>query len=164
MTHRLQIKKLLYYYYNTLIGDLVRVSQLAPVWTIVADFLKHRILLLLDYFWLQQNYYKERYGMLWLTHHARAFLQAGVTQVMLPVDKRHDVHSKSNMEVMLSGKISEDLCVEFIPLSSNPLWLASEGKWLNEVGHKWTTREWSNSEHSGRLDEERPFIRITINV
>ena len=60
-----------------------------------------KIIVLLDYFWLQKDYYIHCYGTSWLTQHAPMFLNVGASQVILPIDRRYESGVLSNMESML---------------------------------------------------------------
>ena len=85
-----------------------------------------RILIYLDYFWLQANYYRYRYGMCWLSSTADILLRAGADEVILPYDGGwSNAPSGSNMEQMLNGELNKDCTIDFIQLQDSLLWMAS---------------------------------------
>ena len=45
---------------------------------------KQRVIVILDYFWLERGYFKARYGLDWIEYKVPLLLAAGVSQVILP--------------------------------------------------------------------------------
>ena len=130
---------------------------------LIANNESRKIIVLLDYFWLQKDYYENCYGTLWLTQHAQTFLNAGATEVILPVDRRYEPSVPSNMETMV-GKWQQTcgnkVSAVFIAREDNPLWVASNGEWLEE--HQFNGMPWSNQLMvSQYLNEDKPFLKIT---
>ena len=80
----------------------------------------NKVILVLDHSWLECNYYKERYGMNWLTKKASILLNYGASQLFLPRDKYGEI------EEMLAGKHSHDICIRTeVQDLENPLFVAT---------------------------------------
>lgn len=63
-------------------------------WELVLEFVQMwcssnsgSLVAFLDYFWLEANYFKNRYGSDWYSYKAESLLQAGVSKVFLPHSK-----------------------------------------------------------------------------
>ena len=126
--------------------------------TLVASFMPTKITVLLDYFWLEKNYYKSNYGMFWLKHHAHALFMAGADEIMLPWDCRHEVNVPSNMDEMVSDADSR-LVVQPIQPESNWLWVATEA--VSNINLSWDETPWAHERMTVRLNDKTPFLKIT---
>ena len=121
-----------------------------------------KILVVLDYFWLQGSYYATNYGLLWLSRHAVRLSEAGA-EILLPWDKRREVGNpeSSDMEQMLLA-VPAGLSVTFVKGEANPLWVASDPDWICDPAYKWK-RPFTNPMMMDRLNEDNPFVRIAPN-
>ena len=107
---------------NHVCADFKEVRGLTSVGArIVAETAKgNMVIAVLDHSWLECNYYKERYGMNWLSKKASILLNYGVSQVFLPRDKHGEI------EKMLAGKHSDDIRVRTtVRDQENPLFVAA---------------------------------------
>ena len=103
---------------------------------IIVGFLPKSILVLLDYFWLEKDYYKNAYGMKWLeTVGVQAMLLAGCDEVVLPWDKRHSGGEPSNMDEMLEKRTD----FSFVVSSVNPTFYGRVRGW-SSPRKSWATR------------------------
>lgn len=119
------------------------------------------VLVLLDYYWLQQHYYQKRYGMDWLQSGAWELLTAGATEVLLPYDCGWGNSSLTpDMSTMLSGSVHEDTTVELKPHACNPLWVASA-----DPGIRTFLEQSDNGDNDFQtrkyLHPSTPFVSIT---
>ena len=64
-----------------------------------------RITVLLDYFWLANDYYFEKYGMGWLETYCHICLSAGANKVILPRD--NGIQNSRNMEKCWQGGMAK---------------------------------------------------------
>jgi hypothetical protein len=116
-----------------------RVVQLVREHRLVAD----EVVVIMDYFFLLDSYWSERYNLDWLTYKVPALLAAGATRVILPRTK-----------AML---IMESQATLFgVPVAEwdNPLWVATEKSGvLGERGE--------NATHINRLLESAPFMEYS---
>ena len=135
--------------YNDAIAKLVNAKFHLNIFTIIDAYLQKEptIVVVLDYFWLEKDYYKTRYGMLWMSTHVNILLQAGATEVILPFDKRYEPNVPSNMEIMLKEYKQHqfkqsNVSISLIESNANPLWVSSDLEWLHQFQFDapWTTR------------------------
>ena len=110
-----------------------------------------RILVLLDYFWLERNYYRSNYGRDWLHNNGKVeqLLRAGADEVLLPHDKG------SEMENML---LATRLDWRYLPKEDHPLWVATERCRDAMEGRG------SHETQLGYLHPEHPFIVVSIDT
>lgn len=128
----------------------------------------NNISIILDYFWLEKNYYLERYGMMWLRTIAPALLGVGATEVLLPIDGGLRNRDGGNMKAMLSGEISPNITIKQINLSAVPLWMASNetnvNKFLNSIGrdNKNQTKDYLTTDT--QQFNANAYLRITLKI
>lgn len=129
------------------------------------------VTMVLDYFWLQTNYYYERYGMNWLTRSRRVklgecykMLDRGVDQIFLPVDGGEHNRSGENMLEMLekfneASDSTKLVNLERVELDDNPLYVASN----NISDEEYHEADRSSNKDAVRfyLPTSEPFVRIT---
>jgi hypothetical protein len=86
-----------------------------------------KILVILDYYFLQGRYYRERYGLDWLEGGAHRLLLAGADEMVLPFDNGWG-HLKigSDMADMLAGVQHPGTQIKFTSLEENLLWVATD--------------------------------------
>jgi hypothetical protein len=122
-----------------------------------------QIIVALDYYWLPIHYLGDRYGKLWLESGVSRLLKAGADSVFLPYDDGalHESRGESDMEKMLTGKRHPDVQCNSVPLSSNPLWVASSEQEIRDFlatypggDNAETTRKW--------LSPTSPFVHCSL--
>ena len=109
-----------------------------------SDKTYEKVVIYLDYWWLENNYYEERYSKNWLMgkhpfnrHAPRSvrfglaskFLNGGVSELVLPIDagERNQKMSMDNMlDEWVKSKDKDQLNVQRIPMTSHPLWVVTE--------------------------------------
>ena len=78
--------------------------------------------IILDYFWLQRNYYKARYGTNWLSEKLALLLQQpSWIAMILPVDVGPDGHALRMLSNFESSTLRGNVKVERISAQENPL-------------------------------------------
>jgi hypothetical protein len=103
-----------------------------------------RLHAVLDYFWLETNYYQTRYGGHWVTANKNegqfqgskvwALIEMGFNEVSLPYDGGTRNESNSHMkEVLGSLNTLQRYNYRCIPAKREPLWLATESEYANEI-------------------------------
>ena len=102
------------------------------------------VVVVLDYFWCANNYYKEQYGTGWLTGWVADILATGVWEVILPY----------NIEVTKMEREPGALQGVRLIRQSNPLWQAT-------LGTRMISEEHHNSKMVG-VDKALPFISFKI--
>jgi hypothetical protein len=124
-----------------------------------------RIIVFLDYYWLQAHYYTLRYGLKWLEDGAHLLLNAGADEVVLPYDGGSgNLPSGSDMTTMLAGTYHPNINVKFSSLQDNILWLASNEEeirtWLseNDGGHGGD----NGFQTEKCLHPKTPFVTVTL--
>lgn len=123
-------------------------TLIAHVETVALDSNAH-ITVLLDYFWLQQNYYRTNYSLDWLQPGGKVeqLLRAGADCVILP----HDVGS--NIDTMLEHTT---LASRPLAASDHPLWVATEQ--VSLVG----LQRGAHETQLRYLKPQQPFLYIGI--
>ena len=139
---------------NHVCADFKEVRGLTSVGArIVAETAKDKVIAVLDHSWLECNYYKERYGMNWLSKKASILLNYGVSQVFLPRDKHGEI------EKMLAGKHSDDIRVRTTVRDQENLLFVAASKYIATLD----TIDKKNA--SGRINDYtiagQRFIEIT---
>jgi hypothetical protein len=130
----------------------------------------NRVVVVLDYFWLQTHYYSTNYGTDWLsfrgsTENGKAYsiLDAGASEVLLPVEGgTANTTSTDVVEMIHRYENTLDkglLSIDFVGLDYNPLWCGSEGvaRQLNRVGRTDNITATANF-----LNAVTPFLRIQL--
>ena len=116
-----------------------RVVQLVREHRLVAD----EVVVIMDYFFLLDSYWRERYNLDWLTYKVPALLAAGATRVILP---------RTNAMLIMESQAT----LFGVPVAEwdNPLWVATEKSGvLGERGE--------NATHINRLLESAPFMEYS---
>jgi hypothetical protein len=116
-----------------------RVLQVVREHRLVTD----EVIVLMDYFFLLDSYWAERYNLDWLTYKVPALLAAGATRVILP-----RTAAMQNMENAAT--------IRGVPVREwdNPLWVATE-----QVGVQRGRGE--HKTHVNRLLSSAPFMEYT---
>jgi hypothetical protein len=113
-----------------------RVLQVVREHSLVTD----EVVVLMDYFFLLDSYWAERYNNDWLTYKVPALLAAGATRVILP-----RTAAMQDMEIAAT--------IEGVPVGEwdNPLWVATE--------HAGVLRgRGEHATHLNRLLQSAPFM------
>jgi hypothetical protein len=115
---------------------------------------------LLDYFWLEKNYYMSNYGMNWFSSKVPLLVKAGATKITLPVDgglRNKDGH---NMQKMLKSTTDD---WSYTSKEDNSLWMASNGAYIQKCLLK--LKRGSNAQMTrDYLNPETPFVSISAHL
>jgi hypothetical protein len=120
-----------------------------------------RIIIILDYIWLQSNYYLEKYGVNWLTEKCTLLLEAGATQIILPFDNGIRTIT-SAMKAMLTS-VDPRLNIQFLPTDSNPLYVATDSVRIKQLLED-SGKLGNEANAIAYLDSRTPFVSITLRV
>ena len=119
-----------------------------------------RIIVALDWYFLQLNYYKYRYGMEWLESGVHTLLYAGADEVILPYDLGKLNKAASGMKCMLKKARHVEVCLTFIKHEEHPLWVASGNEEIDDIMND---LRGNNERHSrDYLCAIQPFVRCTL--
>lgn len=133
-------------------ADFTTPVGLRHVVTKIQSVRERDVTVMLDYFWLQQSYYRYRYGMNWISTKAKILLNAGADRVILPVDRSGEL-----LQMMQNEQDMSQYEAEFIALADNMLWVCSNDPDVEKVVR--TERNVHNRFMSRRyLNRDVPFL------
>jgi len=145
-----------------------------------------RIVVALDWYWLQKNYYETRYGANWLTPYPRRenpgkvsdakahkLLAAGASEVILPVDNgtTNGKGKGSLMRYVMLPALERAMRrakegagttrVEYITKEENLFWTTTRAFGTGVLMDKGPLVEFDEEQMKQYTDPTRPFVRIT---
>jgi hypothetical protein len=122
------------------------------------------VTVILDYFFLEKNYYRSNYGLEWLSTVGFRLLSQGVTHLILPNDNGLDNCHGVGMRHMLQATVHPALTVAFVDATSNPLWVASNHDSVTTECAFGKIRRLDNQAATFRyLDKDFPFVSLTLS-
>ena len=122
------------------------------------------VTLILDYFFLEKNYYQSNYGLRWLSSTGYRLLSQGMTQLLLPNDNGLDNRDGMGMHHMLQGRRHPALVVSYLPAANNPLWVASnDDSVTTECTYGKIRRLENRAATVHYLDKDHPFVSLTLS-
>ena len=122
------------------------------------------VTLILDYFFLEKNYYQSNYGMGWLSSTGYRLLSGGMTRLLLPNDNGLSNRFGNGMKDMLEGTRHPALVVSYIPATDNPLWVASNHESVSTECTFGKIRRLDNPSATIQyLDAKNPFVSVTLS-
>ncbi len=125
------------------------------------------IVVILDYYWLQQGYYT-RYGLHeWLQRGLACVLASGADSVLFPHDAgnlnsedTHGARGRNMSTALAAGLFPDGVLWRYVPKQHNPLWVASDHK---EIAAKLAKDHGGSNQHqtSSFLHPVHPFVEFT---